>query len=85
MSKTKSTTNEADETPPQQEPTRETASMADVAMTEARVLVDCRYGRCNTLVTLDADTIRQGLAEHYLDTAPEAIAYLKATACPPTC
>lgn len=50
---------------------------ADANATQrARVLLDCRYGRCNTLVELDAEAIAQGVAERCLDAEPAAIAYL---------
>lgn len=52
------------------------------ARQRARVLLDCRYGRCNTLVELDAESIAQGVAEHCLDTEPAAIAYLLELPCP---
>ncbi len=51
------------------------------ARQRARVLLDCRYGRCNTLVELDAEAIAQGVAEHCLDAEPAAIAYLLEAPC----
>ena len=61
------------------------ATMADAALTEARVLVDCPHGACNTLVMLDPDTARAGVAARYLDTDPASIAYLKSLLCPANC
>ncbi len=55
------------------------------AKLQARVLLDCRYGRCNTLVELDAEGIAQSVAERCLDTDPAAIAYLLQSSCPPAC
>lgn len=51
------------------------------ARQRARVLLDCRYGRCNTLVELDAEAVAQGVAEHCLDAEPAAIAYLLEPPC----
>lgn len=61
------------------------ATAAATAKLQARVLLDCRYGRCNTLVELDAEGIAQGVAERCLDTDPAAIAYLLESSCPPAC
>lgn len=50
------------------------AKKSDSALIKVRVLVTGAYGFCNTVVELDAETLKTALASGEVDASPEAVA-----------
>ena len=58
-------------------PENECKTMLDISLVEARILVDCAFGKCNQIVSLWPEQAQQGLQANLLDTTPEAIVAAK--------